>query len=256
MYFRLKGIEYDIRSCYVSFGIISDNQHLAMYIDIEAETESEEIDSELSYVRLYHNNGFDIGGKTIRNLKGKRFEWKKAATYDSGTLYVLEHEDVTSSVVEILDITKEKIKIRWTGCGNVFWNDEYDTEVPFEAEIETAMPEIPNYKVLNGMAASVFKLDKDTTLEFLNFDDLLQENARCVDMWRNNDREAWDKYDATLNMILRHKGEEYNVQAVYKGASTKCELILPENCPVKLEIFKTYVDTTFGKYNFYVSLKK
>lgn len=252
MYFKLNGVDYTIESCSISFDIIPHNQHLKMYIDIDAKNEGDQIDYELQYVRLYHNNGFDIGGKTIRNLKGKRFEWEKASNWNGGTLYVLEHEDVTSGVIEILDITADTIKIKWTGCGNVFWDDEYDKNVLFETEIETALPAVPKYKVLNGMAKSVFELNKDTVLEFLNFNDLLQECNRCVEMWRNDDREAWQKYNATLNMILRYKGDEYHGQAVYKGHSTECETIFPDYCPVKIKIIKTSLDTSNGQYNFYV----
>ena len=254
MYFKLNGVEYTVESCNVSFGIISWNQHLKMYISIDARTENDQID-ELRFVRLYHNSGFDLGGKTIRNLKGKRFEWKKASNWEGGTLYVLEHEDVTSGVIEILDVTADTIRIKWTGCGNVFWNKEYGKNVPFEAEIETVLPEIPKYKVLNGMAASVFKIDKDTVLEFLNFDDLLQECKRCVEMWRNGDQEAWDKYNATLNMILRYKGEEYQGKAVYKGQATQCEIVFPDSSPVKLSVIKTALDTSNGHYDFYVMVE-
>ncbi len=256
MYFRLKGVEYDIDSCYVAFDISPNNEHLIMYIDIEAQTENDDIDYDLQYVRLYHNNGFDIGAKTLRNLKGKRFEWKNASNWDGGTMYVLEHEDVTSGVIEILDVTADTIRIRWTGCANVFWNEEYDEDVPFETEIETALPEVPKYKVLNGMSASVFKLDNDTVLEFLNFDELMEECRRCVEMWRNDDKEAWSKYNAALNMILRHKGTEYQGKAVYEGGATSCETVFADNCPVKISIIKTYLDPVNGQYNFYVTIDK
>lgn len=256
MYFKFNSVDYTVESCNISFDIIPYNQHLKMYIDIDARTDNNRVDYELQFVRLYHNNGFDIGGKTVRKLKGKRFEWKKASGWDGGTLYVLEHEDVTSGVIEILDITESTIKIKWTGYGNVFWNDKYGKNVPFETEIETSLPEIPKYKVLNGMAASVFKLDKDTVLEFLNFDELLKECNRCVEMWRKDDRESWKKYNATLNMVLRHKGKEYNGQAIYKGNCRKCETIFPDDCPVKIKISNTSLDPQNGEYNFYVVLEK
>ena len=256
MYFKLNGVDYTVESCSVSFDIIPYNQHLKMYISIDARTDSDQIDYELQYVRLYHNNGFDIGGKTVRNLKGKQFEWKNASNWNGGTLYVLEHEDVTSGVIEILDITADTIKIKWTGCGNVFWNDEYDKNVPFETEIQTALPALPKYKVLNGMEASVFKLDNDTALEFLNFNDLLKECNRCVEMWRNDDKEAWNKYNVTLNMILRYKGVEYQGKAVYAGHATQCETDFPDSCPVKITIIQTSLDTNNGQYNFYVLFEK
>ena len=75
-------------------------------------------------------------------------------------------------------------------------------------------------------------------------------------MWRNDDKEAWEKYNATLNMILRYKGSEYHGQAVYIGHATECETIFPDSCPVKIKIIKTSLDTNNGQYNFYVLFEK
>ena len=118
MYFRLKDIEYKIESCSVRFDLVPSNQNLKMYIDIDAKTDSDSIDYELNEIHLYHNNGFEIGGKSLRKLAGKKFEWDKKTNRlgeEAGTLYVLEHEDVTSGTIEILDIDKEKIHIKWSG---------------------------------------------------------------------------------------------------------------------------------------------
>ena len=252
MYFKFNGFDYTVESCSVSFDLNASNQKLKMFLSVSARTESDRVPPELQYVKLYHNSGIETGAKTLRSLNGKRFEWKKACNWCGGTLYVLEHEDVTSGVIEILDINTDSIKIRWTGCGNVFWNDAYDKNVPFEAEIETALPELPKYKVLNGMKATKFKIDKETELEFLNFVDLLHGCERCVAMWRNDDLDAWNKFDAVLKMILRHNGQEYKGKAIYKGRAIECETVFPDDCPVKIKIPKTAIDTSNGKYLFYV----
>ena len=255
MYFRLNNIEYQVESCSVRFDIIPHNQNLKMFIDIDAKTDNDSIDSELCEIHLYHNNGFEIGGKSLRNLTGKKFEWTKATNRmgeEAGTLYVLEHEEVTSGVIEILGINKETICIKWTGLANIYWNDEFGENVPFETEIETKIPEIPKFKVINGMETTKAKLDKNTELELLNFDEILKECNRCRVMWQNNDRDAWEKYDAILNLKIIYKGVEYNGQAIYKGSATQCNMVLDDNCPVKIKITKTTIDTTFGKFNFYV----
>ena len=254
MYFRLKDVEYTVKTASVSFGLNPSNQNLKMYISIEAESDSKSIDFELSNVILYHNNGFDIGGKTLRNLNGKRFEWKNAENNfgeEAGSIYVLEHEEITSGVIEILDVTKDTIKIKWTGKGNIFWNDDYYKDVPFEAEIEAVLPDIPKYKVLNGMEKDRIKIDKNTEVVLLNFDDILSECNRCREMWQNDDRDAWNKYNAILNFILIYKGTEYQGKAVYNGSAVKCDTVLDENCPVKIQIIKTTIDTAFNKYCFY-----
>lgn len=72
------------------------------------------MDYELRTIRLYHNNGFHIGVKEPNKLIGKSFEWNEAYNNkgeEAGTLYVLEHEDVTSGKIDILDVTQDLIKV-------------------------------------------------------------------------------------------------------------------------------------------------
>lgn len=256
MYFKLKDIPFEIADCSVSFDLSSSNQHLLMFIDICAATEDERIPFELREVRLYHNNGFDIGGKTLRNLKGKKFEWTTCTNRsgeEAGCFYVLEHEDVTAGVIEIRDLTKETVSLRWTGTANIHWDDAFGENVPFEAEIEAALPPLPAYKVLNGMKNDRIKLNKDTEFVMLNFNDLLDESRRCLQMWRNDDRQAWEKFDAVLHFQVIHKGKAYDGNAVYKGCATKCTVTLDENCPVQVNITKTALSTLEGQYNFYIA---
>jgi len=57
MYFRLRNIEYDITSYSVSLNY--EDTWIHMYIEVNAETQNQEIDFELRNVSLYHNNGFN-----------------------------------------------------------------------------------------------------------------------------------------------------------------------------------------------------
>lgn len=256
MYFKLKDIDYNVERCSVSFDIEPSNQKLIMFIEIDAKSNDESIDHELRNVYLYHNNGFQIGGKTLNKLNGKAFVWDKnrnSIGEEAGTMCVLEHENLTSGTIEILDITKDTIKIKWSGLANIYWNDEFGENVPFETEVCAKLPPIPKIKVVNGMETSSLKLDKDTVIELLNFEDLLKETDRCRELWRQNDKSAWEKYNATLRIKVVHKGVEYLAQAEYKNSAIKCELIVDENCPKKLEIVDTTIDTVFKKYNFYFS---
>jgi len=259
MYFRLRNVDYEVTSCSVSFGVVPGSQNLRMRVEINAETDCDKIDEELRQVYLYHNNGFEIGGKTLRGLAGKRFTWGMAVNgrgEEAGTMYVLEHEEVTCGTIEILEVTKEAVKIRWTGLANVYWNDEFGRDVPFETEVEAKIPELPKSKVINGMRASVLKMDKDTQLELLNFGDVLAECQRCREMWQNDDRDAWKKFDATLNLRLTHKGRTYDGRARYKGSATQCETVFDDGCPVRATITKTYIDTANGEYDFHVTCGK
>lgn len=256
MYFKLKDIDYNVEKCSISFDVNPSDQKLVMFIEIEAKNTDNSVDAELQEVYLYHNNGFQIGGKTLNKLKGKEFVWNSKHNSngeEAGTLCVLEHENLTRGIIEIIDITKDTIKIKWTGLANIYWNDEFGENVPFETEIETKLPVIPKIKVINGMETSILKFDKDTVIEFLNFEDLLNETNRCSELWKQNDKTAWEKYNAVLNIKVLYKGTEYLAKAVYKNSAKKCEMIMDESCPKKLEIVNTTIDTVFGKYNLYIN---
>lgn len=45
--------------------------------------------------------------------------------------------------------------------------------------VDIILPAIPKIKVINGMDTSILKLDKDTVIELLNFEELLMEVNRC-----------------------------------------------------------------------------
>lgn len=256
MYFKLGDIDYDVESCSVSFDIDSDDQNLIMFIEIDAVNEDDNIDYEMTSIKLYHNNGFRVGTKTPSKLKGQVFSWDKEYNdlgEEAGIMYVLEHEILSCGTIEILDVTKKTIKIKWSGLANTYWHGE--TNIPFETEIEAKLPKISTVKVLNGMESSSIRLDRDTVLELLNFDDLLVESKRCKELWLKKDNQAWNKFNATLNIKITHKGVDYYAKATYINSAIKCELTVDEKCPKKLEIINTSVDTLFGKYSFYFDWK-
>lgn len=259
MYFKLNNCEYNITSCSVSFDLVPENQTLRMFIDVDASTDNEDVEYELQNIRLYHNNGFCIGIKDVKKMKGKKFEWLKNVNKkgeEAGTMYVLGHEDISSGTIEILDVTEEMIKIRWVGLANIFWDDEFGENVPFETEIEAKIPEIPKEKVLNGFKKTKLKIDKVTELEILNFPDILEEEERCCALWKQNDRKAWEKFNAILNLKLTYNGEEYLGRAIYAGSTRICKVEFDDDCPLLVEFTKTTIDAYNESYNFYVMVKK
>lgn len=229
-----------------------------MFIDIYAKTECTDIDYELRYVRLYHNNGFRIGCQTLSSLKGKRFEWEKsrnAFDEEAGIMCVLEHENLTCGVIELLDVTQDAIKIKWTGYGNIYWDDKYNDNIPFETVIETKLPEIPKIKVLNGLKTSKLKNDENTELELLNFEDILEEYRRCTKLWHNNDKDAREKFNAILHLKIIDNDIEYLGKAVYEGSTRQCQISFDTECPKEIEIEKTIIDPINEEYNFYIKCK-
>lgn len=146
-----------------------------MSIHIDAKYDGDDIPEELSEVALYHESGFRLGQDTLEGLAGRRFVWeseKNADGEESGNLCAAEHEDITSGVIEILDISAETVKIRWTGESGVYGFD-FDSDVSFDTEIAVPLPQMPAYKVLDGMQTSKLCLDGDTVLEIRNVKDYL-----------------------------------------------------------------------------------
>ncbi len=103
----------------------------------EAEEEGEEPFYESVPPVLYHNNGFRMDVKSWKDLEGMSKTWESDCNKDgeeAGSLYVFEHEDVTSGKIEFLKREGNVFHVKWSGTANVFWDDEYDEDVPFEFE--------------------------------------------------------------------------------------------------------------------------
>lgn len=45
---------------------------------------------------------------------------------------MVEHENISSGTIKIVDVTKETISIKWNGLANIYWHDEFGENVPFE----------------------------------------------------------------------------------------------------------------------------
>jgi len=259
MYIRLNNYEYKVTSASVGFDMAPDNKSLLMFIDISGEYEKDDLDCELKTIRLYHNNGFNTGVKEPKKLIGKRFEWTEPTNNkneEAGTFYVLEHEEVTSGVIEISDVTADSINIKWTGLTNVFWDEEFDENVPFKAEIEAKLPAVPKTKVIDGFKKTKLKIDRNTEIELLNFPEMVNEVNRCTELWRNNDRSAWSTFDKALKLKLTYMGKEYFGEAVYKGEARKCTMVLDNTCPLNVQIVDTHISDNEYKFYFLVEPKQ
>lgn len=94
---------------------------------------------------LYHNNGFRMDVKSWKALEGMSKTWASEcneAGEEAGCLYVFEHEDVTSGRIEFLKREGNVFRVRWSGTANIFWNDEYGKDVPFNFEGDVTFSEL------------------------------------------------------------------------------------------------------------------
>lgn len=118
----------------------------------DEELENLEDDEEIYYEsvspRLYHNNGFRIDIKSWKDIEGLSLKWNSqynANGEEAGTLYVFEHEAVTSGTIEFLERNGKRFLVRWTGTANVYWDDEYGEDVPFSFEGEVEFSGVSAY---------------------------------------------------------------------------------------------------------------
>lgn len=117
-------------------------------LDDEGLEDDEEIYYESVSPRLYHNNGFRLDIKSWKDIEGISLKWDSqynANGEEAGTLYVFEHEDVTTGTIEFLKRNGNRFLVRWTGTANVYWNDEYGEDVPFSFEGEVEFSGVSAY---------------------------------------------------------------------------------------------------------------
>jgi len=121
---------------------------LSWHIDIQMESgplvtelknDEEEEDYEEVSPYLYHNNGFSLDVRSWKSVEGISKIWEEPYNEDeeeAGTLCVFGHEDVTSGKIEFLKRKGSVFSVRWSGTANVYWDEEYGENVPFEFEGE------------------------------------------------------------------------------------------------------------------------
>lgn len=138
--------------------------------ELEELDEDEEVFYESVSPRLYHNNGFKLDIKSWKDIAGLSLKWDSQYNKngeEAGTLYVFEHEYVTSGTIQFLERNGNKFKVKWTGTANVYWNDEYGEDVPFSFEGEV------EFSGVNAHCDEISNLDKlkVAMTEFINLDE-------------------------------------------------------------------------------------
>lgn len=157
--FQLGKLEFEEErteiSAYFTYDVPVRKNELTWHIEINTDSKvykEEEADNEnyedygedfdfLPYQSpyLYHNEGIHINISSWKKLEGMVLNWDSEYNEigdEAGVLYVFEHEDVTQSKIEFLERHGTKFLIRWSGTANVFYDNEYDTDVPFLFEGE------------------------------------------------------------------------------------------------------------------------
>ncbi len=225
-YFTLNDITYEIVSS--SIALCETNEGIQLFPEVVAK--SGQVEYELSELRLYHNNGFQTGVKKIAELAGKKFVWEEDYNdkgEEAGFLYVLEHENVTEGTIEIMDVSSNEITLKWTGKANVFWDEVFDAEVPFETVARMKLPKerevaIDAYKNVKA------NINNEFEIEILNFEEV-ETAANKMQETRN-----WTDFNVTLQFKVTYKGTEYLGNVIFTNGKNNFETFMDQSCPLKV----------------------
>ena len=137
MVLKIKDVEYEIVTAYVS--LRDSAKDYCMSIDIFARTKDEKIASEIKEVQLYID-AFHTNVHSVEELVHKKFVWDSTENLNqeaAGVLNIIDFEDVTKGTIEVLKVEDHNITIHWNGTGNIYWDNEFGKDVPFDTEFTT-----------------------------------------------------------------------------------------------------------------------
>ncbi len=243
-YFKLNNIEYNIDNAEIN--MYNEENGIRLFIEVSASTNNSDVDFELRNIYLYHNNGFQTGVSTINELNGKKYSWSSYMNdndEEAGTLYVLEHEDVTKATIEILDIFQDQIIIRWEGLANVFWGDEFGADVPFETEFIAKLPKTKKI-CINAYEKTEFKIDNNCKIKLINFEDI--EFAAN----KMHETRQFKDFNTTLKFKVIYDDNEYLGRVIYTNGKNNYETIMDEKCPIIVKHCGFEWSTKLKEFNF------
>lgn len=225
-YFILNDVTYKIISS--SITLYETNEGIQLFPEVKAK--NNQVEQELSELHLYHNNGFQTGVKKIEELAGKRYIWEE--TYndkgeEAGFLYVLEHENVTEGTIEIMGVDKNYITLKWKGKANIFWDEVFGADVPFEAVFQMKLPKKRKVKI-DAYKTVKTKVNKDLEIEILNFEEI-ESAANKMQKTR-----IWTDFNVTLYFKVTYKGTEYLGNVKYTNGKNNYETFFDKSCPLKI----------------------
>ncbi|MFY7671262.1 hypothetical protein ACOSP6_09290 [Tenacibaculum sp. MEBiC06402] len=139
-FLKLKNRVFDISKAYIQ-GEFKDGD-LHCYIEIE--TVDKMIDEELWEPCLRHQGFIFKNVSTWPDLKNRVISWKDSndVSYkhpEIGLLYVFSHTETKNNSLEFSDVTNDTIEISWKGVADVYWDEDFDTDVPFEVQTKLSI---------------------------------------------------------------------------------------------------------------------
>lgn len=231
--FLLKDMNYEVTGSLASAA--KEDGSIVLSLHVEATTGDEKIGFEMESLSLYHNDGFCTYAANLPDLKGKKFVWKSHYNKDgavAGFLCVQEHEEVTRSEIEILNVNGNLLTVHWSGKANVFWSRKYGKNVPFETVFDVALHQI-KYRI-NVYKSLSTEVDGDTRIELCKEDmEALNNELVLYEEQQRKDRNTALQLNTILGFTVTHKGRRYAGTITFIEGKNKHKTDLDESCPVR-----------------------
>ncbi len=228
--FTLKDIVYTITTASVNFE--ESENGLVIYPEIVASTNAKNVDYDLSEVRLYHNDGIQTFAKKPKDLIGKSFVWNGTSNEhgeNAGCLCVGEHSPIENGKIEILDVKRNSVKIKWSGEADVDWDEKYGEDVPFETEFSAQLSPSVRYLSLYFLKKPIEVLG-DTVFEVTDTEEL---QAAMMEAWKKHKVKEQAFITAKQKFKITHLGKEYQAEIVFDNAPVTEDTPLVLRCGEK-----------------------
>ncbi len=225
--FTLKDIVYTITSASINFD--EGDEGLVIYPEITAKAKDRKIDYDLSEIRLYHNDGIQTFAKKPKDLIGKSFVWNGASTEhgeNAGYLCVGEHSPIENGKIEILDVKRNSIRIKWNGKADVDWDENYGEDVPFETEFSAQLSPSVMYTDFYFLEEPKTEVG-NTVFEVTDTEEL---QAAMMEAWKKHKAKEQAFITAKQSFKITHLGKEYRAEISFDNAPVTAVTPLTLQC--------------------------
>ena len=135
-FLKIRDLTFDVESANIS--IKQRANDYTLFIELKAIGKN--VEGEAWYPYLYVNNGIPLNETDINSLVGKTFEYDyELDNSQIWIMYVLGHENIKKGRIEILSQKDNVLSVKWSGKADIYFNEDYDENVPFESSFEAKL---------------------------------------------------------------------------------------------------------------------
>ena len=133
--------------------------------------------------------------------------------------------------------------IKWEGFANVYWNEEFGENIPFETQFVVELPKTEKVR-FNAYQTNRLKIDDNCEIELINFKD--------IEFAANKMQETreWTNFNTTLEFKIMYGDKEYLGKVIYTNGKNNYKTIIEENCPIQVKHCGFSWSTKLKEFNF------